>query len=135
MRSINKIGITGFSDKNLLDVFDLYDEDGSGELDYKEFIGGVFSNNSISQKNHTPSKTEVNQRNNSGSKKVFLEQAEIQSILERIRNKLTARGIRGIISIGIAFKIMDDDNSHNLDIFEFKKAAKDYRFDLTDTEV
>jgi Ca2+-binding EF-hand superfamily protein len=30
---------------------------------------------------------------------------------------------------------MDDDNSRNLDIFEFKKAARDYRFDLTDIEV
>ena len=29
---------------------------------------------------------------------------------------------------------MDDDNSRSLDINEFKKAAKDYRFDLTDTE-
>ncbi len=30
---------------------------------------------------------------------------------------------------------MDDDRSHNLSIFEFKKAAKDYRFDLSDQEV
>ena len=55
--------------------------------------------------------------------------------MERIRNKLVARGVRGIISIGRAFKIMDDDNSKTLDIFEFKKAAKDYRFDLNETEV
>jgi len=55
--------------------------------------------------------------------------------MERIRNKLVARGVRGIISIGRAFKIMDDDNSKTLDIFEFKKAAKDYRFDLNDVEV
>ena len=76
MRSINKIGISGFSDKNLLDVFDLYDVDGSGNLDYKEFVGGVFGNNSISRKSDTPVKAEVIQKEKSGSKKVFLEQAE-----------------------------------------------------------
>lgn len=45
------------------------------------------------------------------------------------------RGVRGIISIGKAFRIMDDDNSRTLDINEFKKAARDYRFELNDTEV
>lgn len=55
--------------------------------------------------------------------------------MDRIRNKLIGRGVRGIVSIGRAFKIMDDDNSKSLDIFEFKKAAKDYRFDLSDVEV
>jgi Ca2+-binding EF-hand superfamily protein len=76
LRTINKIGITGFSDKNLLDVFDLYDVDGSGELDYKEFVGGVYGNNSISKKSDVQGRVEVVQQENRGSKKVFLEQAE-----------------------------------------------------------
>jgi len=76
LRTINKIGITGFSDKNLLDVFDLYDIDGSGELDYKEFVGGVFGNNSISKKPDVQGRVEVVQQENRGTKKVFLEQAE-----------------------------------------------------------
>ena len=76
MRTINKIGITGFSDKNLLDVFDLYDVDGSESLDYKEFVGGVYGNNSISRKGDVQGKVEVVQQENKGTKKVFLEQAE-----------------------------------------------------------
>jgi Ca2+-binding EF-hand superfamily protein len=76
LRAINKIGITGFSDKNLLDVFDIYDVDGSGELDYKEFVGGIYSNNSISRKGDAQAKVEVVQQENRGTKKVFLEQAE-----------------------------------------------------------
>ena len=43
--------------------------------------------------------------------------------------------MRGIVSIGKAFKIMDDDNSRSLDINEFKKAARDYRWELNDSEV
>jgi Ca2+-binding EF-hand superfamily protein len=76
LRAINKIGLTGFSDKNLMDVFDLYDLDGSGELDYKEFVGGIYSNNSISRKGDVQSKVEVVQQENRGAKKVYLEQTE-----------------------------------------------------------
>lgn len=39
------------------------------------------------------------------------------------------------MSIGKAFKIMDDDNSRSLDINEFKKAARDYRWELSEEEV
>jgi Ca2+-binding EF-hand superfamily protein len=45
------------------------------------------------------------------------------------------RGIRGILSLGRAFKIMDDDNSRTLDINEYKKACRDYKFDLSDIEM
>ena len=47
LKAITKIGITGFSEESLLELFDVYDVDGSGELDYKEFVGGLFGNNSI----------------------------------------------------------------------------------------
>jgi Ca2+-binding EF-hand superfamily protein len=48
---------------------------------------------------------------------------------------LVGRGVRGIISIGKAFRIMDDNNSRTLDFNEFRKASKDYRWDLSDREV
>lgn len=33
------------------------------------------------------------------------------------------------------FKIIDDDNSGNIDMSEFRKAIKDFRIDLNDTEI
>lgn len=46
-----------------------------------------------------------------------------QSILvERFREKLKARGSRGIIGLGRQFKIMDDNGSGSLDPYEFNKA-------------
>jgi Ca2+-binding EF-hand superfamily protein len=33
------------------------------------------------------------------------------------------------------FKIIDDNQSGNIDIYEFKKAIKDFRVDLTDNEI
>lgn len=59
LKTISKIGITGFSDENLLEIFTIYDTDKSGELDYKELIGGVFNNSSISNERKSPTKKAV----------------------------------------------------------------------------
>lgn len=137
LKAITKIGITGFSEANLSDIFTLYDVDGSGELDYKEFVGGLFGNNSIINERRTPKKqnNEAIPTESSKSKQEYLDEEEIVNILEKIRAKLAARGVRGICSIAKNFKIIDDNGSQTIDFDEFKKAAKDFRFGLTDDEV
>jgi Ca2+-binding EF-hand superfamily protein len=52
-----------------------------------------------------------------------------------MRQKLALRGARGFIGMQRQFKIMDDNNSRSIDTVEFKKAMKDFRVDLTDSEV
>jgi Ca2+-binding EF-hand superfamily protein len=129
VKAITKIGITGFTDQNLRELFDLYDEDGSEELSYKELVGGLYGNHSMAKGNE---KKKEDDRN---TKKNQLAKEETVKILEKIRSKLASRGVRGIISIGKNFRIIDDDNSRNLSYTEFKKACKDFRFELSDTEV
>jgi len=51
-------------------------------------------------------------------------------IVERFRNKLKSRGGRGMIGLRRQFKIMDDDNSGCLDMYEFKKGIRDFQVDL-----
>jgi hypothetical protein len=46
--------------------------------------------------------------------------------LDAIRDKIKARGARGIIGLARVFKIMDDNNSRSLDLAEFKKAIGDF---------
>ena len=148
LKAIMKIGITGFSEENLRELFNQYDVDKSGELDYKEFVGILYSNNSIinerrnipasGRKNENkPQVQPPNYQNIQGNmpKNKFLEQDEIKGIIERIRNKLKARGVRGITSIERNFRIIDDDGSQTLDFNEFKKATKDFRFGLNDDEI
>ena len=53
-------------------------------------------------------------------------------MVEKLRERLAARGGRGIIGLGRQFKIMDDDNSKMLDLSEFAKAMRDYRVGLSD---
>jgi Ca2+-binding EF-hand superfamily protein len=47
---------------------------------------------------------------------------------------LTGRGARGIIGLQKQFKIMDDDRSMDLDLYEFKKAIKDFRVGVSDRD-
>lgn len=52
--------------------------------------------------------------------------------VERLRQKLAARGARGFIGMQRQFKIMDDNNSGTIDMNEFRKAVKDFRLELND---
>jgi Ca2+-binding EF-hand superfamily protein len=129
VKAITKIGITGFTEQNLRELFDIYDEDGSGELSYKEFVGCLYDNTSIAKG------TDKRRDDDRNTKKAQLAKDDTIKIIEKIRNKLASRGVRGIISIGKNFRIIDDDNSRNLSYTEFKKACKDFRFELNDNEI
>lgn len=48
-------------------------------------------------------------------------------LINRVRERIKARGARGILNLGKSFKIMDDDGSGALDSAEFTKALKSYR--------
>lgn len=57
-----------------------------------------------------------------------------QQLLDLFRSKLAARGARGLIGLAKQFKIADDDNSKDLDMYEFKKAVRDFRVSLEDRD-
>ena len=43
VKALNKIGVTGFNDQKLLDLFVIYDQNKSGGIDYKEFTKCIFN--------------------------------------------------------------------------------------------
>ncbi len=49
IKTINKIGITGFTDDDINELFKKYDKDNSGYLDYKEFISILYPNDIINE--------------------------------------------------------------------------------------
>jgi hypothetical protein len=53
-------------------------------------------------------------------------------LVERFRAKLKSRGGRGMIGLRRQFKIMDDNNSGTLDLYEFKKGIKDFQVGVED---
>jgi Ca2+-binding EF-hand superfamily protein len=56
------------------------------------------------------------------------------ALLKSFREKLAARGTRGIFTIGRMFRILDDDNSRSLDQAKWAKCLKDYRMDMNQGE-
>ena len=58
-----------------------------------------------------------------------------ESLLELFKDKIKARGTRGIIGLKRLFHIMDDDGSATLSLPEFIKVCKDYRVTISEENV
>ena len=56
-------------------------------------------------------------------------------VVLKFREKISARGTRGIFGIRRSFMIADDNGSKTVDFSEFKKLMKDYRYDINDADL
>ena len=80
-------------------LYNLYDKDGSGSIDYREFASEVFGRDV----GGTPARGK----------------ASAEDLLQRLREKLKSRGARGIIGLAQQFRIMDDNGDRKIDKQEF----------------
>ena len=86
-------------------LFNKYDKDRSGKLDYEEFSNFFALKGSGNNPNVNP---------------VFaVEREKPDQIMDKIREKLIERGTHGIRGIGILFRRMDDSGDRKLDRMEF----------------
>jgi hypothetical protein len=56
-------------------------------------------------------------------------------LMFKVRQQFAMKGAHGIVGIARLFKIMDDDGSKNLSLYEFKKAMREYKLALSDNEI
>ena len=101
--------------QDLDSLYNLYDKDGSGTLEYREFASEIFGR----EVGGTPARG----------------RASGEDLMQRLRDKLKTRGARGIIGLAKQFRIMDDNHSMSLDKFEFSKAMSDYMLGFSEGEV
>jgi len=115
-KAIEKIGIIIPTKQDLDALFNVYDKDHSGSLDYREFASEIFGREcggaSPAKKGQGP-----------------------EVLLDKLRKKLASRGARGIIGLGKQFRIMDDNHSMSLDKYEFTKAMQDYMLGFSEGEI
>jgi Ca2+-binding EF-hand superfamily protein len=116
-KAIEKIGIQIPTRGDLEMLFNLYDADGSGALDYKEFTSIVFGGAA------------------GGGEKQVAGGMNPEALARKLQEKLATRGARGIIGLQRQFKIMDDDNSKSLNKYEFAKAMNDFMLGFNQSEV
>ena len=141
IKTVNKIGITGFTDQNISSVFDYYDTDNTGKINYKDFIGILYNNPSIMDNpkilNESP-KEEDSQYRPSGSRQgeqQRIQNSSIENIIDTIRRRIKMRGIRCLISLENNFRALDDDNSQTVDYDAFETTSEDFRFGISFDEL
>ena len=118
-KALEKIGMVLPAPAVCEDLFRSYDVDRSGSLDYKEFAAQITGQSA----SKSPAKSVPSSVRQEG-----------EAVIQKLRDKLSARGGRGIIGLARQFKIMDDDNSRELDQQEFSKALRDFRVELSPNE-
>lgn len=128
-KAIEKIGVAINSKKDLQMLFQYYDTDGSGSLDYKEFSSIVCG------KDQSTLERKSQQYGSGVGVKATPQGSNVNELLDKVRAKLASRGARGIIGMGKQFKIFDDDNSRSLDVHEFKKAMKEQMLGLSEQDI
>jgi Ca2+-binding EF-hand superfamily protein len=130
VKSLNKIGITGFNEQKLLSLFDGYDKNNSGGLDYKEFVTAVYNLDDEEEEQSTPKK-QNSKKQESGDN----EPLKNSKVMDKFREKILSRGGKGILGLARQFKIFDDNHSMTLDLPELTKAIRDFRVDLSPNEI
>jgi len=109
-------------------LFNYYDKDGSGNLDYKEFTAIVLGGQDA------PSRKGQEYGQGVGYKQ-GVSSANSSELLNKLKTKLASRGARGLIGMGKQFRIMDDNNSRSLDMQEFTKAMKECMLGFSDQDI
>ena len=143
-KTMLKIGVTGLSDLEISELFEQFNPNKDGLLDYKEFVSNLYFNKSISSKkklqvpNPTPTQIpapDYQEIQNNLNKKEFLNQTPVEKVLNQIREKLSSRGIKEVCSIARYFRVVDENNTQTIDFKEFKKCCEQFQLNLTDNEI
>ena len=141
---ISKVGVLNLSEEELYKLFNYYSK-GQKLLNYKDFIGQVFNNESLKDKTEKEEKEEQNnlkdeQNQNQNEKNEKEKQNEqeldpIDELIFRIRNILAKKGISNLIKMEGRFRELDENNEQELDIKMFKQICEEFEFDLSPEEI
>ena len=132
LKALTKIGVTGFTEPKLLDLFDAYDEDKSGNLNYKEFSKAIYNEDDEDEKPSPKKEKNVKEDEKQEEARSALKDSKV---MDKFREKILERGGKGILGLARQFKIFDDNNSGTLDLPELTKAIRDFRVDLSPNEI
>ena len=162
IQTMKYLGISGFKETDLINIFKIYNTENNGELNYIELINDLYGpfepeqtfNPKKNNNNNNINNNIINMNNNDNSikeslikkksqqeiqgnltKKEYLSENSIKEIIEKIRNKLLPNGIKGISQIIENFRKIDTDNSQGIDYEEFKKASNIFQFNLNENEL
>ena len=137
LQSIQKIGMTGFTEENILDIFKYYDKKNVGQIDYKEFVGLLFNNQSIMNQDRATEesltqKQIVDEQNKKEEEEQKNPELKEENLLNKIKSKLKEGGINAVISLESAFRNYDIESNQLVNYETFSNILNNnYKFNLT----
>ena len=140
LQSIQKIGMTGFTEENILDIFKYYDKKNVGQIDYKEFVGLLFNNQSIMNQDRATEesltqKQIVDEQNKKEEEEQKNPELKEENLLNKIKSKLKEGGINAVISLESAFRNYDIESNQLVNYETFSNILNNnYKFNLTNGE-
>ena len=127
---ISKVGVLNLSEEELTKLFNYYSK-GQKLLNYKNFIGEVFNNESL--KNEKGKNEPQNEDENGEENEQELD--HIDELILNIRNKLSKKGLSNLIKMEGRFRELDENNEQELDIKLFRVICKEFEFGLNDEDI
>lgn len=114
------IGNNQISDR----LFDIFDKDDSGSIDYDEFMDAIQSMVSADHKEKVAFSFELHDLDNSG----YIDRHELKILIQQsfFENHLDYDEFQLDLLVDEFFKVADEDSSGTIDISEFLKLANDY---------
>ena len=151
LQVIAKVGVLSFGEQDLFQLFNYYAK-GQQYLDYKDFIGQVFDNDSLKnkkQQSEEKNREIQNQKEEPEPKNEYQppqnepevpkneneELDPIDELILRVRNRLSKRGIRNLIRMEGRFRELDENNEQELDLKMFAQICHEFDFGLTEEEI
>jgi Ca2+-binding EF-hand superfamily protein len=116
----------------LLLVFQRYDVNADQEIDYKEFSKiflGEIPDYTAPEDPYLKEKTKREQAS------AAIRGDTPDKLLQLLKDRLRARGARGLIGLHKLFKMMDDDESNTLSLPEFVKVCRDFKVGINEENV
>ena len=139
MRANEKIGVVMNKVSDLQEIFNFFDKEKSGVIDYKKFCKEIFNLNIENDPNENNNNNQSNNNNNLNYKSRFNQKSNIfnddinnkKPFFEKLINILSlGNGARNLMNLHKQFKIVDFNNINRLTIEDFIKIISENKIGL-----
>ena len=142
LKVIAKVGLLEFSENELSSLFYFYSNN-QKLLNYKDFIGIIFNNESLKKNKHCvqekytppPQNQPLPPQDAPAQVENNEEVDPIEEYILRIRKKLSTKGLPNLINMESTFRVMDENNEQEVDFNQFCQICQDYDFGLNQDEI
>ena len=132
-QALSKLGFYGYTDTDLDKLFLQYSNN-EPLLDYNKFIAILYNKSEETTEKKEEKEIKDDKEENEDKEAEGEEQDLIEILVMRLRNSLSQKGLKNIISIETGFRNIDIENAQELDYDKFKEACVKFNFDLNEEE-